>query len=270
MTPGTWRAWYVEQTATHPGSTQPGKAYRLARAILNTAVDDDLIGINPCRIKGAGKDNAPERPTASPEEVARIVEAIDPKYALLVELAAYRGLRFGELAGLRRRRIDLLHGTIAIEENAVELAAGRVEFGKPKTATGQRVVALDPDLVRMVAAHLDAHVPADPDALLFTSPEGHPLRRTKIRHRWLVACKVAGVSGLHFHDLRGSCLTMAAQDGIIVAELMHLAGHSSPTVAIRYQHSTLERDRAIAERLGARRRAAAGVEFPTVAAIGGP
>ena len=43
-----------------------------------------------------------------------------------------------------------------------------------------------------------------PEALLFTSPEGHPLRRTKFQLRWLVASKEAGVSGLHFHDLRGS------------------------------------------------------------------
>lgn len=72
MTPGAWRTWFVEQTAKHPGSTQPGKAYRLARAMLNTAVEDDLLPSNPCRVKGAGKDTAGERPTASPEQVARI------------------------------------------------------------------------------------------------------------------------------------------------------------------------------------------------------
>lgn len=257
MTPGSWRAWFVEQTTEHPGSTQPGKAYRLARAMLNTAVEDDLLPSNPCRVKGAGKDTAPERPTASPEQVARVVEAIDTKYALMVELAAYRGLRFGELAGLRRRRVDLLHGTIAVEENAVELAGGRVEFGPPKTAAGQRTIALDPDLAKMVEAHLAEHVGTDPDALLFTSPEGHPLRRTKFRHRWLAACSAAKVPGLHFHDLRGSCLTLAAQTGATTAELMHLAGHTTPTVAMRYQHATVERDRAIADRLAQMRRAAA-------------
>src|ERR1700733_1046593 len=43
MTPETWRAWFVKAAAEHPGSTQPAKAYRLARAMLNTAVDDGLL-----------------------------------------------------------------------------------------------------------------------------------------------------------------------------------------------------------------------------------
>ena len=38
------------------------KAYRLLKAILNTAVDDGLIRRNPCRIKGAGQEKSPERP----------------------------------------------------------------------------------------------------------------------------------------------------------------------------------------------------------------
>jgi hypothetical protein len=39
-----------------------GKAYRLFKAILNTAVDDGLIRRNPCRIKGAGQEKSAERP----------------------------------------------------------------------------------------------------------------------------------------------------------------------------------------------------------------
>ena len=66
MTPETWRAWYLKATTDHPGSTQPAKAYRLARAMLNQAVDDGLLKSNPCRVKGAGKETAPERPVASP------------------------------------------------------------------------------------------------------------------------------------------------------------------------------------------------------------
>jgi len=184
----------------------------------------------------------------------------------MVELAAYRGLRFGELAGLRRRRVDLLHGTIAVEENGVELAGGCVEFGPPKTAAGKRTIALDVDLAKMTEDHLSNHVDGGPDALLFTSPEGHPLRRTKFRPRGIAACSAAGVPAIHFHDLRGSCLTLAAQSGATTAELMHLAGHSTATVAMRYQHATVERDRAIADRLAQVRRTASGDAVEAVSA----
>ena len=256
LRPEAFRAWYVKQTAEHPGSTQPGKAYRLARAILNQAVDDELLRVNPCRIKGAGRDNAPERPIAMPDQVAAIAAAIKPaNLRAMVLLGAYGSLRFGELAGLRRSRVDLLHRTIKVAEQAVELRGGQVVFKEPKSES-QRQVAIPSELVAILEQHLADHVGAEPDALVFTSPEGHPLRRTKFRFNWAAACRVAGVPGLHFHDLRGSGATWLATAGATVRELMLRLGHKTEAMAIRYQHATVERDQANAEKLGALMRAA--------------
>ena len=261
LTPETFRTWLAERkAATRPGSTQPDKAYRLARAILNTAVEDGLLRGNPCRVRGAGKESAPERPIAMPDQVAAIADAIEAEYRPMVLLAAYCSLRFGELAGLRRHRVDLLHKEVRIEESAVELHDGSVIFGPPKTEAGIPRVAVPDDLAAVLEDHLADHVDPSKTALLFTSPEGHPLRRTKFRLRWLAACKAAGVEGIHFHDLRGSGATWAAMTGATVAELMSRLGHSTATVAMRYQHATAERDRAIADRLGELMRAAAKVE----------
>ena len=251
MTPETWRTWYVKTTTEHPGSTQPAKAYRLARAMLNTAVDDGLLRSNPCRVKGAGRETSPERPVAMPDVVGRIAENTTERYRPMVLLAAYCSLRFGELAGLRRVRIDLLHRTITIEEQAVELADGSTIFAPPKSAAGRRVVAFPTELVPIIEQHLEQYVPATPDSLVFTSREGLPLRRTKFRTHWADACERSEVTGLHFHDLRGSGATWAATAGATVRELMSRLGHATPVVALRYQHATLERDRAIADRLGA-------------------
>jgi integrase len=267
LTPEDWRQWNVEQTTEHPGSTQPAKAYRLARAMLNTAVEDGMLRQNPCRVKGAGKEQAPERPVAMPDEVLRLAEAIDDRYRSMVLLAAFCSLRFGELAGLRRSRIDMLHRTIRVEEQAVELAGGKVVFGPPKTEAGSRVVAVPEELIPGLKAHLDSFVGPETDALVFTSPEGHPLRRTKFRTKWMSACNKAGATGLHFHDLRGSGATWAATTGATVAELMARLGHSTATVAMRYQHATLDRDQAIAKKLGALMRAASGVEPEPVASV---
>ena len=255
MTPERWRTWYVEQITQHPGSTRPGKAYRLARSMLNTAVEDGRIKVNPCHVKGAGSEQAPERPIAMPDEVAKLAKAIDPKYQAMVLLGAYCSLRFGELAGLRRKRIDLLHRTITVEEQAVDLADGRIVFGPPKTSAGRRTVAFPAELVPIIADHLASYVAPEPDALVFTSLEGYPLRRGKFRHRWSAACRKVGVEGLRFHDLRGSGATWAAHAGATVRELMDRLGHSTPEIALRYQHATRERDRAIADKLGALLRA---------------
>ncbi|HLN15500.1 MAG TPA: site-specific integrase [Acidimicrobiales bacterium] len=267
MSPESWRAWWATTRAAHPGSTQPDKAYRLARAMLNQAVDDGILAANPCRVKGAGREHAAERPVVMPDQVARIAEAIDGRYRAMVLLAAYGSLRFGELAGLRRDRVDLLHRTVRIDQQAVELADGRVIFGEPKSEAGRRSVAIPDELAGVLDGHLLDHVGPEPNALVFTSPEGHPLRRTKFRSRWRAACEAAGISGLRFHDLRGSGATWAATTGATVSELMSRLGHATPTVAMRYQHATTERDQAIAERLGALMRAAGEMPRPDAAPV---
>ena len=89
-----------------PKSTQPAKAYRLARTMLNQAVEDGLLRINPCRVKNQGRETPAERPVAMPDQVAKITAAMDAEYQAMVLLAAYGSLRFGELAGLRRHRVE--------------------------------------------------------------------------------------------------------------------------------------------------------------------
>ena len=252
MTPDLWRGWHATATRKHPGSLQPGKAYKLGRAILNTAVEDRLITSNPCRVRHAAVEDSPERPVATVEQVYAIADAIEPRYRALVLLATFCCLRFGEAAGLSRGRIDLKTGTVTIEEQAIELAGGKVIFGPPKTNAGRRRVPVPAPLLAELKTHLRTYVGTGADALVFTSPQGHPLRRTKFRGFWLTACRKAGVSDLKFHDLRHSGATMAGHEGATLRELMDLLGHTTPTVALRYQHSTEDRKRALANSIGKR------------------
>jgi integrase len=249
MTPEFWRRWHVGVVSDHPGSLQPAKAYKLAHTILNAAVADRRIVINPCVVKGAATESSPERPTASIEEIFALAGSIESEFRALVLLGAFVSLRFGEAAGLRRRNIDPLHATVSVEDQAVELANGSTVFGPPKTDAGRRTVAIPEAIMADLEAHLADHVGPDADALLFTSSTGGPLRRSKFRSRWLRACAKVGVTGLHFHDLRGSGATLAATQGATLAELMNRLGHRSATAAMRYQHATAERDRALADEM---------------------
>jgi len=251
LNPEAWRHWYAKASADHPGSLQPGKAYKLARAILNTAVEDGRLVVNPVKVKGAGVEHSPERPIATIEQVFAIADAIEPRYRALVLVGAFVSARFGEAVGLRRRRIDLEGRRVVIEEGAVELAKGEVVFGPPKSEAGRRTVAIPAEIVPDLAAHLEEFVGAGDDALVFTSPLGYPLRRTKFRLPWTKACEAAGVTDLHFHDLRHTGATLAAHSGATLAELMARLGHKSPTVALRYQHAAAHRDLAVADGMGA-------------------
>lgn len=86
--------------ANGPGPSTVAKCYRLLRAMLNTAVEDRHLIANPCTIKGAGVEPCEERSIPSVAEVYALADAVAPRYRALVLLAAFGGLRRGELLGL--------------------------------------------------------------------------------------------------------------------------------------------------------------------------
>jgi integrase len=121
LTPARVRSWRAGLLADGIGQSTLAQAYRLLRAVMNTALDDELIrGRNPCRIKGADKERSRERPVASVEQVYVIAEASKPWYRVLVPTAAMTGLRWGELVALRRRHLDPDAGFIEVRSAVVE------------------------------------------------------------------------------------------------------------------------------------------------------
>jgi integrase len=239
------------------GETTVAKSYRLLRAILNTAAEDGRIVSNPCRIKGAGKESAPERPTASPAEVLALADAIAagherPEvasgYRCIVLLGGICGLRLGEVLGLAVRHVDLLHGTLTVERQLQELGStGAATLTDPKTDAGRRVVPLPASIAAELRRHLEHVGPTDPAAFLFTGEKGGPLRRCVWQKQWNKARTATGNEALRYHDLRHSALTLLAATGATVAELQAHAGHASPAAALRYQHATTDRARTLAD-----------------------
>jgi integrase len=95
------RSWLagLEREAVSPNTV--AKAYRLLARILDTAVEAGLIVRNPCSVKGAATERAAEMRVATVAQVAALAQAIHPRFRALVLVAAYAGLRWGELVGLR-------------------------------------------------------------------------------------------------------------------------------------------------------------------------
>jgi integrase len=99
--------------------------------------------------------------------------------------------------------------------------------------------------------HLQTLPPGLPTAPLFTRPDGSELRTHHVHYAWKFARVKAGLPDAHFHDLRHAGLTLSAQSGATLAEVMRRAGHSSTAAAMRYQHAADQRDEEIAARLSA-------------------
>ena len=244
------RKWHSRMvSAGTPGAVTVAKSYRLLRSLLATAVEDGLIANNPCVIKGAGVEHSPERPVATINEVFALADAVDPRYRMLILLATFASMRFGELGALTRSRIDLETGMIEISDAASELADGTRVVGKPKTEAGRRIVAVPHVLHDGLRRHLELHAQQGQHGLVFVGPAGGPLRRSNWSKVWHAATADLGLEHLHFHDLRHTGNTLAAATGASTKELMSRMGHASSRAALIYQHATAERELAIAQRL---------------------
>jgi integrase len=251
LTPAAVRGWHSALRASErPGASTVAKAYRLLHAVLAGAVAEERIVRNPCTIRGASTERAGERPVATVAQVYALADAVEPRYRVLILMAAFTGLRRGELLALTRARIDLLHQTVAVVEQRHDLPDGSLLIAPPKTDAGRRVIALPPPLAIELEQHLSRYVAPAAEAFLFTGEKGGPLRVHVWQTHWDRARRTIGLEQLHFHDLRHVANTLAAASGATTKELMYRMGHASPAAALRYQHATRDRDAVIAAALG--------------------
>lgn len=251
ITPEAVEAWYETTAVNAP--TLRAHAYSLLRTILNTATSPTgpLRGqANPAAIRGAGNVTRAKEPRAATlEELATIVEAVPERYRLMVQLAAWCALRFGELAELRRTDVDTRRGVLHIRRGVVR-AEKRVVI-KTTKSDHERTVTIPPHLLDDVRAHLLKHAASGADGLMFPGRNGEHMAPSALYRVFYPARAKAGRPDLRFHDLRGTGAVLAAQTGATLAEVMSRLGHSTPQAAMRYQSVASGRDAEIARRLSA-------------------
>lgn len=153
ITPAIVRAWHgrLAQSDRHPNTV--AKIYRLFRTMMDTAVDDGLIGSNPVHIKGAAVERSAERPELGWDEVQRIGEVIEPRFHALVWLGPTSGLRFGELTGLNRSRVDVANRTVRVDQALSFIRGKGPMLGPPKSAAAHRTVTIPQRAADMLAEH---------------------------------------------------------------------------------------------------------------------
>lgn len=250
ITPDMVDQWYELAAVGRP--TLQAHSYALLRTILGTAVDRGLIRTaNPAKVRGGGSTTRVKqvRP-ASLAELEALVAATPDRYRLMMLLASWCALRFGELAELRRSDVNTKTGVIHVRRGVVR-AGGEAIVKTPKTDAGARDVTIPPHLLPMVREHLLQHAEPGKDGLLFPARGGGHLQPSTLYRVFYPAREAAGRPDLRFHDLRHTGAVLAAQTGATLSELMSRLGHSTPAAALRYQHAAADRDREIARKLSA-------------------
>lgn len=246
------REWRAERLRTTKAKTTTAKAYRLLKSIMETAVDDDLIKRNPCRIKGAGKEKAAERRIATVAQVDALADQLGPRWRLMVYLGAYGPLRPEELAGLRRRDVDIDALKITIRVAEPERTNGRRAPGDTKSDAGTRTVHL-PEFLRLeLRLHMELYPGKGPNGLVFLGEKGAAFRRSTFGRKWRKARTIVGVpEGFRFYDLRHTGHTLSTRSGATLKDTMVRAGQSSEKAALIYQHSDDDRQQEVAAGLDA-------------------
>jgi integrase len=161
-----------------------------------------LIHRNPCRIKGAGDELPEERPTLTIGQVYQLADLMPARLRLLILVATFAGLRYGEVTALQRRDIDLRRGSVRIRQAFSEVTGQGWVLGPPKSRAGLRVVTLPPSVETELRTHLAEYVGLSRNAFVFTGPKGAPIRRGNFNPLvdWTdCVTKIGAPPGLHFH-----------------------------------------------------------------------
>lgn len=251
ITPDGVREWY--SALLRDGTkTQAARAYELLKAIMKTAVTDGRVKSNPCQIRGAASASTGKRvepPTAA--ELQKILDTINPRFKAAVILAAWAGLRYGELTELRRKDLEKLGDVYVVNvSRAVTHVTGQgFHVGPTKSEAGVRSIVLPPHVTHVIDEHLRAHTNPFAESLLFPAADGHThLAQSSFHRHWSPARAAADRSDMPWHALRHYGATRAALAGATLKELQTRLGHSTVAAAMRYQH-TAGRDEELARRM---------------------
>ena len=258
ISPETVRAWYSSLVSAGT-KTQAARAYELLKSIMATAVADGRLKTNPCQIRGAASASTGKKvlpPTAT--ELQKIVDAITPRYKAAVVLAAWAGVRYGELTELRVKDLELVREGDALQVIAVNVSRAVTHVtgqgfivGQTKSEAGIRTIVLPPHVNHVIETHLKVHASRFPESLLFPAADGAThLAQSAFYKHWNPARVAAGRPDMPWHALRHYGATRAALAGATLKELQARLGHSTVVAAMRYQH-TAGRDEELARRMSA-------------------
>lgn len=247
------KAMIAEQLAEDYAPATVRKHVLVLRGVLEDAMRDGRIGRNVAADVKLPPEDSRDMRFLDPGQVYALAESFPDYYRPLILTAAYVGLRWGELAGLKVGKVDTLRRTITVDEQLIEVAGKPLAFGPPKTKAGVRSVAIPATIADMLGEHMSRPAVRD-SGLVFPTKNGKPMRRSNFRRRWTLRVdRLFGgtdLEGIVFHELRHTAAALAIAHGAHPLTIKERLGHSSITVTMdRYGHLFPAQDEALADAL---------------------
>ena len=199
----------------------------LLSALLQVAVESGELAVNPVRGIRRFKENEKWR-YVDADEAQRLIDACPTPLRRVVVCALYTGMRAGEIKQLQWEDVHFREGVIWIPDS---------KSGEPREVPIH--VELRKELKALNRKHSSGSV--------FVKANGAPYKDW--RGAWAAATKVAGLSGLRFHDLRHTFGTWQVSSGTHSFVIQDLMGHKTMVMTRRYSHVTTADKRAAIENL---------------------
>ncbi|MFN8102758.1 MAG: tyrosine-type recombinase/integrase [Mycobacterium sp.] len=236
------RGWVADLSASHaPASVH--KTVGVLRQVLALAVADNRLVVNPVDGVELPAVGTVEQRFLMLDQLHALADAAG-EHRPLVYVLGTCGLRFGEVAELRWRDLDLDRLTIRVARS-VTLVDNKHVIGTPKGGKG-RTISLPAFVADMLTA-------GGPDALVFPDTTGKHMRGTNVRRRWWADAVTAAelfprveknkagdpvtLYEFKIHELRHTAASLAIQAGANIKSLQNMLGHESAALTLdRYGH----------------------------------
>ena len=221
--------------------------HRTLATMLNWATEQGITATNVCDKVKAPRVPRRDMETFTVKQIEDIAANIGERYKCFVLIAAYGGLRWSELRGLRR--MDVQGARITVAGQMMQLDKEWIRED-PKTAAGLRTIVLPTSVAIELEAHMEEFTGPKPTDLIFTSTRGNPISEDWRYITWYPACYAAGmgervirnfkpayVNMPRFHDLRHTSVALAINAGAHPKAIQQRLGHASIAITMdRYGH----------------------------------
>lgn len=252
--------------ATGLSATTVHRIHATLRRALNQAVRWGLVTRNVAKLVDLPKLEQPEIEPLKPDEARALLDAVaEDRLEGLYSVSLAMGLRQGEALGLRWQDIDLERRQLRVRHqlqrhprgnNVIQLDENR-GLVPTKTHRSRRALLIPETLVAKMKAHrarqarerLLAGDKWHEYDLVFTTGKGTPLDAPRETRRFQQILEEAGLPRRRFHDLRHSCGTILAAQGVPVSDIMAILGHAQLSTTMRYVHSIPETQRMAAKKM---------------------
>lgn len=241
--------WVAELNRETPSAWTLQRVFYIFSGSLQAAVQASLLPANPAEgVKLPNTAEGSER-AFTDDEVETLLANLQGPYRMAVLVMVEAGLRFGEMAGLHRRRVNLDRGTLEVVEVWEDEGCYMKAYPKGRQ---RRTVPISDRLTDALKLWFEEHpatVSPDcglphpkghcPGPLVVTAPQGGALDNHNMRARaWRTAYQAAGLDRAKMHWLRHTFATRLAVDGVPMQDIASALGHSTVYVTLRYSHLT--------------------------------